>query len=217
MANFAYLRVSTDKQEVDNQRFGILEYANNRGITDLIFVEDSISSSVSWDERGCGKLIKETAKKGDVIIFAEVSRLARSTLETLQAVKIIDEVGVDVHVAKEHMQFDGSMNSTIMATMFGLAAEIEKRFIQLRTKEALAHKKHLLETQGYFINKKGVKCFALGRPKGKNEKVKLDDHRTEILEWLDKGLSKRAIATLLDCSKSTLYDWFKRRDIAFKN
>ena len=43
MANYAYLRVSTDQQDLDNQRHGILEYANQQGISGLQFVEDTVS------------------------------------------------------------------------------------------------------------------------------------------------------------------------------
>lgn len=213
MANFAYLRVSTDAQDVDNQRHGILAYANKNGITNLKFIEDSVSSSVDWKDRGIGDLVTKTARKHDIILFSEVSRLARSTLETLEVLKLCSESNIEVHVAKQNYRFDDSMNSKITATMLGLAAEIEKNFIQLRTKEALAHKKELIKTQGYFINKKGEKCTSLGRPKGKSESVKLDDKRDEIIKWLDAGISKRSIAKLLECSPTTLYDWFKRRNI----
>ena len=213
MANFAYLRVSTDAQDVDNQRHGILDYANKNGISNLEFIEDSVSSSIDWRDRGLGELVNKTARTNDVILFAEVSRLARSTLETLEVLKICSEAKIDVHVAKQNMKFDDSINSKITATILGLAAEIEKSFIQSRTKEALAHKRHLLDTQGYFINKKGVKCFNLGRPRGKVEKLKLDDKRSEILDYLAKGITKVSIAKLLDCSPSTLYDWMKRREI----
>jgi hypothetical protein len=38
MAVYAYLRVSTDQQDVDNQRYGVLVYANARGLGPLQFV-----------------------------------------------------------------------------------------------------------------------------------------------------------------------------------
>ena len=50
MANYAYLRVSTDQQDLDNQRHGILEYANQQGISGLQFVEDTVSGKVKWGE-----------------------------------------------------------------------------------------------------------------------------------------------------------------------
>jgi len=52
----------------------------------------------------------------------------------------------------------------------------------------------------------------LGRPRGaKNARLKLDAHTDAIQRYLDKGLSKRSIAKLLECAESTLYDWLARR------
>jgi DNA invertase Pin-like site-specific DNA recombinase len=82
MAVYAYLRVSTDRQDVDNQRYGILEYANVHRLAPLHFVEDTVSGRLSWRERAVGHLLTVTAQAGDVILFAEVSRMARSTLRS---------------------------------------------------------------------------------------------------------------------------------------
>ena len=81
MAVYAYLRVSTDQQEVDNQRYGVLVYANTRGLGPLQFVEDTASGRLAWRERAVGHLLTETTQAGDIVLFAEVSRMARSTLQ----------------------------------------------------------------------------------------------------------------------------------------
>ena len=92
------------------------------------------------------------------------------------------------------------MQSRIMATVLGLTAEIERELISQRTTEALAKRKAAGQP--------------LGRPKGSNAKrVKLDDKEVEIRSYLDKGISKRSIAKLVECSPSTLYDWLARRNI----
>jgi hypothetical protein len=70
MVAYAYLRVSTDHQDLDNQRHGILEYANHHGISSLHFVEDTVSGSLKWHDRAVGKLLLEIAQSGDVVIFA---------------------------------------------------------------------------------------------------------------------------------------------------
>ena len=72
MANYAYLRVSTDQQDLNNQRHGILEYANRLGLAGLKFVEDTASGKTNWKERKSGELLINTMQKGDVIIFASV-------------------------------------------------------------------------------------------------------------------------------------------------
>ena len=81
---------------------------------------------------------------------------------------------------------DGSMQSTINATVLGLAAQIEREFISARTKEALAKRKA-----------DGVK---LGRPKGKAQTLKLDAFEDEIRNYLKKGINKLAISKLIECS-----------------
>lgn len=198
MTNWAYLRVSTDKQDVDNQRHGILEYANARGLAQLQFVEDTASGRKKWRDRQLGELLREMAS-GDTVIFAEVSRMARSTLQVLEILEYCTEKQLHVHIAKQNMTFDGSMQSKITATVLGMAAEIEREFISMRTKEALAARK-----------KDGV---ILGRPKGPAARTKLDDHRPQIQDLLNKGVSKRSIAKIVECSPSTLYDYINRHKL----
>jgi DNA invertase Pin-like site-specific DNA recombinase len=200
MVTYAYLRVSTDHQDVDNQRLGILEYANTHSLNPLEFVSDEASGQLNWRSRQIGKLIKETALKGDVLIFAEISRMARSTLQILEMLECCLHRGINVHIAKQQMVLDETLQSRIAVTVLGLAAEIERELISLRTKEALAKRKA-----------EGKK---LGRPKGKlAPHLKLDEKETEIRYYLQKGISKRSIAKLLDCSPSTLYHWLERRHI----
>ena len=84
-----------------------------------------------------------------------------------------------IHIVKNQMIMDGSMQSTITATVLGLAAQIEREFISVRTKEALAKRKS-----------DGVQ---LGRPKGPAAALKLDEREDEIVGYLKKSISKRAI------------------------
>jgi DNA invertase Pin-like site-specific DNA recombinase len=127
-----------------------------------------------WRERAVGELITQTASEGDVVIFAEISRMARSTLQVLEMLECCMHRGISVHIAKQQMVLDDSMPSRITATVLGLAAEIEREFISLRTTEALA------------------KCKAdgkiLGRPQGaQSAKLKLDAKEKEIRMYLAKG------------------------------
>ena len=202
-ASYAYLRVSTDAQDVDNQRHGVLEYANSHGLAGLVFVEDSASGKTPWRERKIGALLQETCNRGDTVVFAEISRMARNTLQVLEMLQHCIDAGINVHIAKQRMVLDGSMQSKITATVLGLAAEIEREFISMRTKEALAKRKA-----------EGVQ---LGRPPGLAAKVRLDDHEQAIRDYLKKGIGKRDIARLVECSPSTLYDWLDRRGIKAKS
>ncbi len=201
MTNFAYLRVSTDHQDAKNQKLGILDYCNTRGINGLKFIEDTVSGKTSWRERKIGEIL-DKAGKGDVVIAAEVSRLGRSTLQVLEILEEAAQKGVSVHIAKNNMVLDGSMQATITATILGLAAQIEREFISARTKEALAKRKQ-----------DGAK---LGRPKGEANMLKLDAFRDEITGYLKKGINKRAISKLIECAPSTLYQWLERRKVRVK-
>lgn len=183
MATYAYLRVSTDQQDVDNQRHGILEYANTHSIAGLQFVEDSASGKIKWRDRKLGDLLLKTMKAGDTVLFSEVSRMARSTLQILEILEHCADREISVHIVKQKMVFDDSLNSKITATVLGLAAEIEWDFISIRTKEALAKRK--------------AAGMVLGRPKGKAKKLKLDTKSAEIRKYLGMGISKIAICELV--------------------
>lgn len=199
---YAYLRVSTDAQDVENQKHGILEYANKRGLAGIQFVEDTVTGKKPWKERKIGELLTQKAKKGDVLIFAEISRMARSTLQVLEILEYAAKNEIEVHITKQNMQLDNSMSSKITTVILGLAAEIEREFISMRTKEAL--------------DKRKAAGLPLGRPKGKAERVKLDDREAEIKDLLKKGVSKRSIAKVIGCSHTALYDWLERRNVRIK-
>ena len=200
MITYAYLRVSTNQQDVDNQRHGILEYANHSSLGHLEFVSDSISGQKRWRDRQLGELLTKTAQAGDVIIFAEISRMARSTLQVLEILECCMQRELIVHIAKQQMVLDDNLPSRITATVLGLAAEIERELISMRTKEALAKRK--------------ASGKPLGRPPGRQSaKLKLDPRKEEIKLYLDKGISKRSIAKLVDCAPSTLYYWLERNQL----
>ena len=199
MANYAYLRVSTHAQDVENQKLSVLDYCNSQGIAPIEFVEDTTSGRRSWRDREIGRLL-ETADAGDVLVAAEVSRLARSTLQVLELLQAAADRGVTVHIAKNRMVLDQSLPATITATILGLAAQIEREFISARTKEALERRK--------------AAGLPVGRPKGRATKLMLDDRRAQIVDYLNKGVSKRSVAKILGCSPTTLYSWIRRRRIS---
>ncbi len=198
MTIFAYLRVSTDQQDAQNQKFGILDYCNKNNLSPIKFIEDTVSGKVAWQDRMIGQIMGK-ATKGDLIVVSEVSRLGRSALQVLEILELAAKKEVSMHIAKNHMVINGSLQSTITATILGLAAQIEREFISSRTKEALAK----LKADG----------FNLGRPKGQSELLKLDSFAEEIKGYLKKGINKRAISKLIECSPSTLYSWLKRRKL----
>ncbi|MEN0047705.1 MAG: recombinase family protein [Bacteroidota bacterium] len=194
--NYAYLRVSTDKQDVENQKVGILEYATARNIQVDEFVEDVVSGTKDWQKRALGNII-ESAKAGDVLIFAEVSRIARSTLQCLQVLQVAADKKLTVHVAKQQMIFDNSLNSKIIATTLSLASEIERTFISMRTKEALKKAK---------ANGK-----VLSRPKGKQStNAILAANHDHIASLLKDKVSVSAIGRMMKVDRKTVSRYIER-------
>jgi len=193
---FAYLRVSTDAQDVDNQRHGIIVYCASKSLIAPLFIEDTASGRSDWRTRELGKLIGQ-CQAADVVVVSEVSRLARNTLQVLEIMRVCVDKGIHLHIVKNGMVLDGSMQAKIVATVLGLAAEIERDFISARTKEALAKRKA-----------DGVK---LGRPSGVAKKLALDAHADKIDSYLDKGIDKRSVAKLLAVSPNTVYHWLRAR------
>lgn len=194
--NYAYLRVSTDKQDAENQKLGIVEYAKARNIQVDEFVEDVVSGTKDWEKRALGSIV-ESAKAGDVLLFSEVSRIARSTLQCLQVLQICADKKLTVHVAKQQMVFDSSLNSKIIATTLSLASEIERTFISMRTKEALKKAKASGKT--------------LGRPKGKKStNTRLAANHGQIEQLLKDKVSVSAIGRMMKLDRKTVSRYIER-------
>src|SRR4051794_39806110 len=147
----AYVRVSTHKQDLENQRFEINRFAEQRGYTVDEWSEDVVSGSKDLAVRKIGPLL-DSLDRGDVLIVSEVSRISRRLLDIMEVLKLCIGRGITILTVKEGYEFGDDINSQVMAFALGLAAEIERRLISARTKEALARKRA-----------EGVK---LGRPVG---------------------------------------------------
>ncbi len=194
-----YIRVSTEEQEVRNQKLAILEYAQRNKLDVEDFIEITISSRKSNTERRIDEIVKRL-NSGDALVVAELSRLGRSLSQIVSLVDVLRAKGVRLITIKETIDTDKNDISTkTQITMFGLFAEIERDLLSQRTKEGLARAK-----------KEGV---ILGRPKGSLSESKLDGREDEIGKYLKLGLNKTAIAKLVECSRPTLNNFIKTRKI----
>ena len=164
MKTTAYLRISTVDQDIEKNKSDILKLANEKRLGYVEFIEEQISGKVSWRNRKIFAIINE-AKKDDVIIVSELSRLGRSMLEIMEILSIATQKQLKIYSVKGDWHLDGSIQSKVMAMVFSMASEIERDLISSRTKEALRFKKE-----------NGIK---LGRPKGPG-KSKLDKFKPEI-------------------------------------
>ena len=199
--NFAYIRVSTDKQTVENQRFEISRFCEREGIIIDKWIEETISGTSSYNKRKLGRLLKKVGK-GDMIIASELSRLGRNLFMIMEILKQCMDRECRVWTVKDGYRLGDDIQSKVLAFAFGLSAEIERDLISQRTKEALAR-----------LKIDGVK---LGRPRGaKNRKYRLDEQEKVILRLLEQGVNKREIARRCCVSPNTFYNWLKRKDLDF--
>ena len=195
---FAYLRVSTDAQDTQNQKHGIIQYAKEKNFENVEYISDSVSTKVDWHDRKLGEMVK-TAIKGDIIIFSEISRMARSTLQVLEIMRDCAAKGVEVHIVKTKMIIDDSIQSKAMVLVYGLVAEMEKSFISIRTKEALARKK--------------AEGVVLGRPKGRPKQSKLDKMKERIADLRQAKVGVSDIAKIVGASRATVHSWLKENKL----
>lgn len=199
---YGYIRVSTEKQDYENQKHGILSYANNHQFGQVEFIEETISSRKKLEERGIFVLMTETLKHGDILVVSELSRLGRSTMEIMTIFKLLAEKEIFTHVIKGGFVIgdpNNKIQSSVLIFAFGLAAEIERELISQRTKEALAVKKA-----------GGMK---LGRPKGAIVKSKLDGKETDIIKLIEKGVPVASIAKIFDVARTTMVNFIKTRKL----
>jgi len=190
---YGYIRVSTEKQDYQNQKYGILEYANANNINDVEFIEETISSRKKLEDRLIWDLVNNRLGENDILITSELSRFGRSTLEVMHLFKLMTERKIKAHVIKNNIKLNEDENkitNQVLIFAFGLAAEIERDLISSRTKEALALRKA-----------KGVK---LGRKPGQQVKSKLDDKKDEIIDLLSKGVNITAISKIFECGRTTM-------------
>lgn len=196
---YAYIRVSTDKQTTENQRYEILKFADEKKLAVNSWIEETVSGTKKVEERKLGTLINQMTKE-DVLLVTELSRLGRSLMEVMSILHRLMEKQVKVYTAKERYELGNNINSKVLAFAFSLSAEIERSMISSRTKEALARKK----SEG----------LRLGRPKGRlSTKTKLTGKETVIQELLQKKISQSAIARILDVHRLTVRNYINSRKL----
>jgi len=187
---YGYIRVSTDKQTVKNQRYEISQFCEKNLLTVSKWIEEVISGTKKMEERKLGKLIKKM-KKDDVLICSELSRLGRNLLMIMSILNECMNRNIQVWTIKDNYRLGNDISSKVLAFAFGLSSEIERNLISQRTKEALARKR--------------AEGIILGRPKGsKSKKKKLSGKESEINELIKNKISKSAIARVFRVHRLTV-------------
>lgn len=189
---YGYIRVSSDKQTVENQRYEINAFCAEQGWQIDGWIEETVSGTQMYTKRRLGKLLRQV-KEGDLIICSELSRLGRNLYMIMEILSLCMQRGCRVWTIKDGYRLGDDIQSKVLAFAFGLSAEIERNLISQRTREALAR----VKSEGKL----------LGRPKGSRthkEAMMLYRHEAYIRRAMEKGRSMNEIALRLHCSRSTL-------------
>lgn len=188
---YGYIRVSTDKQTVENQRFEINNFCKRQGIHVQEWIEETISGTKAVEKRRLGKLLRRL-QKDDILICSELSRLGRSLFMIMDVLSACMKKKIQLWTIKDNYRLGSDISSKVLAFAFGLSAEIERNLISQRTKEALARAK----AEGKHI----------GRIQGsKNKRNKLTGKEKKIQQLINKGYSKSKVAKILKVHRVTLY------------
>lgn len=190
---YCYLRVSSDSQDVESQKIGIVEFLKQRELEAGEWVADEgVSGAVDWRKRGIGRIIAK-AKPGDTLVFSEISRIARRLVLVLEVIKACSEKGVKIYTVKDRYVLEDTIQSKVLVTVMGLAAEIERDLLRQRTREGLKRA---------VANGK-----TLGRPRGAKTNPalrKLHGSEDRIVQLRGRGVSFNGVARLLKVHRNTL-------------
>lgn len=196
---YGYLRVSSDEQDVNSQKQGVDEFAQNKGwVIDKYITDEGVSGGKDPDKRNLGPLLK-LLQKDDVIICSEISRLGRDLYMVMDILHFAMNVGCVIYTVKDKFVLGDDIQSKVLAFAFGLSAEIERQMIRQRTKEGL----RLKVKQGIL----------LGRPIGKQSvesSTDLSDKKDEVIQQFNWGVPERRLAQNFNCDRNTITRWLHR-------
>ena len=192
---YAYIRVSTEVQSYEGQRFEIENWSRRNGISIDRWVQEKVSGTRCLEKRTLGKLLKKM-RKGDVLVCTELSRLGRNMMMVMGILNTCSQREIQIRSIKDNFELSDSLNSKIIAFAFSLAAEIERNLISQRTREALAAKRTA-----------GVR---LGRPAGDSiQRRRFEENYNSIIKALSGGKCIKDVAARYKMHPNTLSRYLK--------
>ena len=191
---YAYIRVSTDKQNVENQRFEIKQFCARNNLRVDLWMDETTSGTRDVEDRKLGKLLRQMMR-GDILVCAELSRLGRNLLMIMSILNLCMKREVQVWTIKDNYRLGADINSKVLAFAFGLSAEIERNLISQRTKEALARRR--------------LEGGKLGRPKGIAMPNKLIGREEEVQKLMGEKLSIAGMGRILGVHRTTVRNFLK--------
>jgi len=185
--------VSTDQQDLNNQKHEIESYAKRRHLEIDEWVEVEVSSRKNMNDRHIPELV-QGLKKGDKLIVSELSRLARSMRETHNIVHDIAKRKAHLHIIKQNLVMKGAndMATKIYVNSFAMAAEIERDLISQRTKNGLAR----VKAEGKKLGNPNLK--ADNRKRIEKANAFAENLRSTIKSFIKDGFTQRQIVKELN-------------------
>ena len=190
--NFAYKRVSTEKQDLRRQEEAF------KGITIDQEYCDKLSGNKA-DRPQLNKLRLET-RKGDNIYVESISRLGRNVDDLRQIVQEFKDKEITVHFIKEGFNTgDGNNMFKFMLTILGAVAEMERELTVERIREGIAKAK-----------KYGTRS---GRPIGRPPRQIPPAFKKHYPMWKGGEITATAFARLIGVSRPTLYRYIRENEV----
>jgi DNA invertase Pin-like site-specific DNA recombinase len=185
MLTVGYIRVSTDEQDLNKQKHLLLEHAQHQRLIIDQFIEAEVSSRKTPKERRIEELL-DLLQSGDHLLVAELSRLGRNMLETLNIITALSEKGIRITFVRQPELSTTGPHGKLLLAIYSYFAESERDYISLRTKQGLAAAR--------------ASGTLLGRPKGSRNKrgSVLSPFAQQIREYRRLGVSISAIQKLIN-------------------
>lgn len=204
----AYLRVSTDRQENENQRYGFDFFCDRNKLCITEWVEEKISGNAKMQDRKLNGLMK-SLESGDTVIFSEFSRIGRSIYSVFVLLKECIDKGVLIYTIKENFRLTNDIQGKVMSTMLSLIADIERSLTVERIKETYNRKRREADRNNVKVT--------WGRKLGSRtdaERRKLGPIRGKIISMRGEGVPKMIIAAKVGISRITLDKYLKELEEA---
>lgn len=202
---YGYLRVSSDKQEVEAQKQGVDKFAEqHQWEIDEYITDEGVSGGKDPSKRNLGPLLKKL-KKEDIVICSEISRLGRDLYMVMDILHHAMETGCIIYTVKDRFVLGDDIQSKVLAFAFGLSAEIERQMIQQRTREGL----RLRVKMGILL---GRPPLVKGTIPTNKEVEKRKDDIIQMYKW---GVPERRIAKNIGADRGTITKWLHRWGVKY--
>jgi DNA invertase Pin-like site-specific DNA recombinase len=146
---YGYVRVSTDRQRVDNQEYEIERFCKKNNITIDEWIKETISGTKTPDKRKLGGLL-DKIQSGDLIICAELSRLGRSLFMIMSILNGLMKIGAKVWTIKDNYRLGDDIQSEVKFNgrfAFCRNTECEGQFIGLIPSRREMWKRNTVQSQ----------------------------------------------------------------------